>query len=53
MASPGQLISAILLDINNLDKPKVFNYQKTRIDFITLSVDGQFLCSVGNSSGDK
>lgn len=47
---PGQLVSAILVDIKDLDNPRVFNYQKTQINFIALSCDGEFICSVGSSS---
>jgi hypothetical protein len=39
-ASPGQLISAVLLDIRAIDKAKIFNYQKTQINFIAVSPDG-------------
>ena len=39
-ASPGQLISAVLLDIRAIDKPKIFNYQKTQINLIAVSPDG-------------
>lgn len=47
---PGQLVSAILVDINDLEHPRLFNYQKTQITFIALSCDGEFICSVGSSS---
>jgi hypothetical protein len=49
-ASPGQLISATLLTLDKLEEPKVFNYQKTGIQLIAVSPDGEFLCSVGSSS---
>ena len=49
-ASPGQLISATLLNLKELDKPKVFNYQKTTINFISISLDGEFIVSVGSSA---
>lgn len=39
-AMPGQLISAILVDIRELDHPREFNYQKTQINLIALSSDG-------------
>ena len=39
-ASPGQLISAVLLDLNNIDNPKIFNYQKTLISLVSISLDG-------------
>lgn len=39
-ASPGQLISAVLVDLQDLANPRVFNYQKTQINFITVSSDG-------------
>jgi hypothetical protein len=49
-ASPGQLISAVLLDTRDLEHPKVFNYQKTQITHIALSANGEFFCTVGSSS---
>lgn len=49
-ASPGQLISAVLLDTRDLEKPRVFNYQKTQITHISLNSNGEFFCSVGSSS---
>ena len=39
-ASPGQLISAVLLDTRNLSKAKVFNYQKSQISLMAVSGDG-------------
>ena len=51
-ASPGQLISAVLVDIDDRSHPKVYNYQKTQINFVSISVDGEFFCSVGSSSPD-
>lgn len=51
-ASPGQLISAILVDLNDLDHPRIFNYQKTQINFISISLDGEFMVSVGSSFED-
>jgi hypothetical protein len=52
-ASPGQLISAILIDIDHPEHPRIFNYQKTRIDFVSISLDGEFVCSVGSSSEER
>ena len=49
-ASPGQLISAILLDLKDIDNPKKFNYQKTGINFISISLDGEFFVSIGSST---
>lgn len=51
-ASPGQLISAILLDLGDTDNPKIFNYQKTSINFVSISLDGEFMVSVGSSATD-
>jgi hypothetical protein len=39
-ASPGQLISAILFDLGDRNNPKVFNYQKTTINYLSISSDG-------------
>lgn len=54
-ASPGQLISAVLVDLKDLDNPRAreFNYQKTKINLIALSPDGEFIVSVGSSSQGK
>jgi hypothetical protein len=49
-ASPGQLISAAIIDTRDLSKPKVFNYQKTQITHLAISSNGEFFCTVGSSS---
>ena len=49
-ASPGQLISAVLLDTRDLEKARLFNYQKTQITHISLNSNADFFCTVGSSS---
>jgi hypothetical protein len=49
-ASPGQLISAVLLDTREIEKAKIFNYQKTQISYLAVSSDGEWLVTVGSSS---
>lgn len=49
-ASPGQLISAVLLDTREPEAARVFNYQKTQISHIAIGSNGEFFCTVGSSS---
>ena len=49
-ASPGELISAVLIDTDQPSEPKIFNYQKTEIKHIALSCDGEFFCTIGKSA---
>lgn len=51
-ASPGELISAVIINTDYPQHPKVYNYQKTEIRHIALSCDAEFFCSVGSSSED-
>lgn len=47
------LITATFLDFNDPDKPKTFKYQKTQINHISVSGDGEFFVSVGSSDEIK